>query len=150
MIYCLFIILVLMLLFNYYVHNNILMPSFILTLSFSLVAFVYVICTGVIPDPISINTLLVISFSIMAYWLGEIMSIGLINRGKIRRKCVIQIAEEEALLSIKGSVIVLLAGVIFATAYIRYVTLCTVVGTSTSISAFLSSYATIRFYTHYK
>lgn len=147
MIYCLFIILVLMLLFNYYVHNNILMPSFILTLSFSLVAFVYVICTGVIPDPISINTLLVISFSIMAYCLGEIMSIGLINRGKLCRKCVIQRAEEKALLSIKGSVIVLLAGVIFATAYIRYVALCTVVGTSTSISAFLSSYATIRFYT---
>ena len=136
----------LMVLFNYYLHQNILMPSFILTLSFSLVAFVYVICSNVIFDSISIKTLFVICFSVIAYCLGEIISIGLINRGKIRRKCVVLRFDEDALLAISVPVIVLLAGVVFASAYIRYVALCNVVGTSTSISSFLSSYATIRFY----
>ena len=146
MIYILFIILVLMLLFNYFVNNNILIPSFILTLSFSLVTFVYVICTGAIPEPISINTLLIIVFSIMAYCMGEMISIGLINRGNLERKCVIQRAEEDAFLSINGIVVVLLAGIVFAAAYIRFMALCNAVGTSTSITSFLSSYATIRFY----
>lgn len=147
MIYLLFIILLLMLILNYEIYKNILMPSFVLILSFTLVTFVYVMCLGVINEPISVDTFLIIFGAIFLYWIGEVVAIGIKNKGKLARGYIIKIPDENLMMSMRLFVVMGLSIIILISSYVRFSVLCSAVGTSSSISSFLASYAKIRFYT---
>ena len=145
MIYFLFVLLTILMIINYSINRNILIPSFIMCISFWLVALIYVICSSTIPDPIGEKTVGIIIFSILFFWCGEIIGNGICNRGNVTRYATIDRCVSEDSIEINNCMIVFFI-ILIISAYIRMAALCNMVETNVSIKSFVSSYATIRFY----
>ncbi len=146
MIYFLFVLLTILMIINYSINRNILIPSFIMCMSFWLVALIYVICSSIISDPIGEKTVGIIIFSILFFWCGEIIGNGICNRGNVTRYATIDRCVSEDSIEINNCMIVFFIILILVSAYIRMAALCNMVETNVSIKSFVSSYATIRFY----
>lgn len=146
MIYFLLFLLTILLLINYNINRNILMPSFIMCMSFWLVALIYAICSSVITEQIGEKTVGVIVFSIIFFSCGEMVGNAVCNRGNLIKYCTIDKNVNEGGIDINNCMVVFFIILILVSAYIRMAALCNMVETNVSIKSFISSYATIRFY----
>ena len=147
MVILLFIIMIFITVFNYNINKNILIPSFILCISFLLTSGIYVICFNMVQDDISIDTLIVVVGSLLMFIFGEILMCGVLNKGHLLVGFNNPYFEyPEKRLDVSGVVLLAFSLIILLSAYLRFVALCGLAGASANVTSFFTSYAQIRFY----
>lgn len=147
MIYVLFATLFLIVVANYLFRRNILLPSFIMSVSFFVTSFIYVMCSKTITDDIGLVTVLVILASIIVFSLGEWACELFFKRR--RSKCRFSFVRRQPSAFYSPSIncfwVLLFSALILIAAYTRVIALCEMSSIDKTIPSFFLSYSKIRF-----